>query len=293
MKEKVRDFYTILNCKVGSTPIHLLLKDVRECLTISDSRFMMTPNSENVLGVYRDRNLQKLLEGVDYAPVDSIGLAAAVVYMNQKLPQNHLLRVPVMILQGIYVGLLVLLRPQSLQKRVPVMKGRQLFWELLQIADEKKWRVYLLGGKSDEAERASKIVSEKYKNVAVRFSSGPMLDEKAMPQTQRDRVINDEVLHEISQFKPHLLFVAFNFPKQERWLARHLPELPVGLGMTVGGTFNYVSGRSLLPPKAIEKLGFEWLWRLATEPWRLRRVLNAVVIFPLNVFMYRLSENRS
>jgi len=42
-----------------------------------------------------------------------------------------------------------------------------------------------------------------------------------------------------------------------------------------------------LPPKWVEKVGLEWLWRLITEPKRIGRVLNATVIFPLKVLLYK------
>ena len=289
--KKDRDVLEILNCKVDSSRIDGLLNLVRKRLTISSSLFIITPNPENILGVYKDPNLQKLLQEVDYAPADGIGVAAAAVYLELDAPKTKALRLPILLIQGIYVGLLVLVRSKILERTVPITKGRTLFLDLLAIANENKQRVYLLGGKSNEAKLASEFVARKYKDISIRFAAGPMLDNLATPTTRHDMKLNLEIIREIKEFKPHMLFVAFNFPKQERWLARHLPELPVGLGMTVGGTFNFVSGKSKLPPSWLEQLGFEWLWRLITEPWRFRRIVNAVIIFPFTVFRYKLFNN--
>ena len=40
-----------------------------------------------------------------------------------------------------------------------------------------------------------------------------------------------------------------------------------------GGTFDYEAGRIKRAPKAFQKLGIEWLWRLAMEPKRIVRML--------------------
>ena len=59
------------------------------------------------------------------------------------------------------------------------------------------------------------------------------------------------------------------------------------------GTFNYVAGNMKLPPKWMEKMGLEWVWRLIQEPKRLRRIINAVIIFPWKVFSYKLLNSIS
>jgi N-acetylglucosaminyldiphosphoundecaprenol N-acetyl-beta-D-mannosaminyltransferase len=82
--------------------------------------------------------------------------------------------------------------------------------------------------------------------------------------------------------------VAFGNPKQEIWLYKNLAKLRVGGAMAVGGTFRYIAGMSKLPPKWMEKIGLEWLWRLFTEPRRLGRVFRAVVVFSIKVSLYKL-----
>jgi N-acetylglucosaminyldiphosphoundecaprenol N-acetyl-beta-D-mannosaminyltransferase len=58
--------------------------------------------------------------------------------------------------------------------------------------------------------------------------------------------------------------------------------------MVVGGVFSYISGKSKLPSKWMEKVGLEWIWRLITEPKRIKRIFNAIIIFPLLVFKKKL-----
>ena len=40
-----------------------------------------------------------------------------------------------------------------------------------------------------------------------------------------------------------------------------------------GGTFDYEAGKIKRAPKTFQKLGIEWLWRLAKEPKRIVRMM--------------------
>jgi UDP-N-acetyl-D-mannosaminuronic acid transferase (WecB/TagA/CpsF family) len=47
------------------------------------------------------------------------------------------------------------------------------------------------------------------------------------------------------------------------------------------------AGRFRRAPRALHAVGLEWAWRLALEPSRLPRIVNAVVVFPLRVLADR------
>ncbi|MBI2117865.1 WecB/TagA/CpsF family glycosyltransferase, partial [Candidatus Peregrinibacteria bacterium] len=87
--------------------------------------------------------------------------------------------------------------------------------------------------------------------------------------------------------KPRLLLVAFGAPEQDLWIDRYLSAMPsVRVAMGIGGTLDFLAGVRKRAPALVQKLGFEWLWRLLNEPWRLRRIWNAVVVFPWLVVRY-------
>ncbi|HET9496248.1 MAG TPA: WecB/TagA/CpsF family glycosyltransferase, partial [Chloroflexia bacterium] len=74
---------------------------------------------------------------------------------------------------------------------------------------------------------------------------------------------------------PDVLLVAYGAPRQDLWIAEHRGEMPdsIRVAMGVGGVFDYLSGRAKLAPAPIRRVGMEWLYRLATQPWRWRRIL--------------------
>jgi N-acetylglucosaminyldiphosphoundecaprenol N-acetyl-beta-D-mannosaminyltransferase len=48
----------------------------------------------------------------------------------------------------------------------------------------------------------------------------------------------------------------------------------------VGGTFDFLTGKIKRAPQWMRKAGREWLWRLAKEPKRIRRIISAIAVFP-------------
>lgn len=65
-----------------------------------------------------------------------------------------------------------------------------------------------------------------------------------------------------------ILFVGIGCPKQEWWMYRHQGVLPLTM-LGVGAAFDFHSGRVRQAPGAMQRLGLEWLFRLAMEPRRL------------------------
>lgn len=87
---------------------------------------------------------------------------------------------------------------------------------------------------------------------------------------------------------PDIILVGLGFPEQEQWLYTYLKNFPTArIGMAIGGTFDFWTGAAKRAPQWMRSMGVEWLWRLAHQPKRIIRIIQAVVIFPLRVLQYR------
>lgn len=83
----------------------------------------------------------------------------------------------------------------------------------------------------------------------------------------------------LSTLQPDLVFVAFGAPHQEIWIANHLGLLRKNhtrLVMSVGGSFDILTGHLQRAPQWMQTMGLEWLARLIQEPHRLKRQLRWV-----------------
>ncbi len=81
---------------------------------------------------------------------------------------------------------------------------------------------------------------------------------------------------EVARVRPDVIWVGLGTPKQELFMAEHWRTLDAGVLIGVGAAFDFHSGRVAQAPRWIRGAGFEWLYRLATEPRRLgaRYLLN-------------------
>ena len=92
----------------------------------------------------------------------------------------------------------------------------------------------------------------------------------------------------INAFRPVIVFCAFGSPQQDTWLRTHTHEIPsMRIALGVGGTFDFISGRIKRAPAVMRIAGLEWLWRFAREPKRIRRIAQAVIVFPWLIARHR------
>jgi N-acetylglucosaminyldiphosphoundecaprenol N-acetyl-beta-D-mannosaminyltransferase len=79
-----------------------------------------------------------------------------------------------------------------------------------------------------------------------------------------------------------IIFVNFGAPQQEKFIFENREKFPSAkILIGVGGTFDFLTGKITRAPSFLRGLGLEWLWRMIQEPKRIRRIWNAVVVFPI------------
>ncbi|HJX59388.1 hypothetical protein A2V61_00600 [Candidatus Woesebacteria bacterium RBG_19FT_COMBO_47_8] len=248
----MRKYGKILTTDLNSTSKEKVLAFVRDSLARGYKFWISTPNSEIILQAEKDFGLHKALQNSDLAIPDTIGVGLAARFLG--------------------LG------------EINIIKGRELFMEIIKLASKKGWKVFLLGGGPDIAKVAGLNLRKSFKKVRIAYNEGPRLNAAGEPVSQTDVGLEKKAIAEINEFAPQILFVAFGAPKQEKWVVRNLKRLNIGGAMVVGGTLDYVAGKAPLPPKGLEK-SFEWLWRLVTQPARAPRIIRATIVFPWRVFL--------
>lgn len=255
---KSLDYVKILGIKIDSTPKMELLKLISEKLRNNSKFYVVTPNPEIVLQAQKNKALSDSLNSADFSIPDGFGLVLAAKF----------------------------LRGTSIE----VIKGRIFMLNIMEIANEFKLKVYLLGASKFSNGKAVSTLGRMFPNAKMRGESGFYLDNNANPEAEIDSLKQSEVVKEINSYKPDILFVAFGAPKQEIWIRNWLPKLDIGGAMAVGGSFDYLSGIAKLPPVWISSLHIEWFWRLIQEPKRVLRILNALILFPILVIRSKIQN---
>lgn len=140
----------------------------------------------------------------------------------------------------------------------PVLRGR---------------RHFLLGGAPGVAE----ALAEK---LCARFPGLTVVGIYAPPPETASAGIDERAVALLREARAEIVWVGLGSPKQERWMARHSPQVPGAVMIGVGAAFDFLSGRKAQAPRWVQGSGFEWLFRLLTEPRRLAgRYLRTVPAF--------------
>jgi len=163
----------------------------------------------------------------------------------------------------------------------PRITGREMFEELLILSNKLKLKVFLLGAEPKVNNSAVEKIVKDYPNVKIKGRGDIYVNNEGDFDIEMGTKTYIDIIRDINNFKPDLLFVALGAPKQEKWVYKNLKNLKIGGAMVIGGTLDYFTGKMPLPPKFISKSGLEWLWRLTFQPQRVGRIFKAVFIFPL------------
>lgn len=156
------------------------------------------------------------------------------------------------------------------------LPGVELVEHLCRRATAKGWSVYFLGAAPGVAAKTS--VELRRNNPGLRVVgavSGYFSDKQ-----------EEDVIQNVADASPDLLFVALNVPRQEIWLRNNLQRLKAKVAIGVGGSFDVLSGGLRRAPRWMQTAGLEWLFRLYQEPRRIGRMLG------LPVFAWKVLRSR-
>ena len=84
-------------------------------------------------------------------------------------------------------------------------------------------------------------------------------------------VVVAAVAAEVAAHRPDIVFVAMPSPRKEYWLGTYGRRLGAPFIMGVGGSIDVLAGHVRRAPVLLQRLGLEWLFRLAQEPRRMFR----------------------
>ena len=144
--------------------------------------------------------------------------------------------------------------------RVP---GIELAERLLAGAAQEGLSVYLLGAAEGVAEEAARRLVERLPGLLIAGTGHGYFG----------RADEDAVVAAVRGSGARVLLAALGAPRQEVFLRRHRHELGAAVALGVGGSFDVWAGRVSRAPDWTQRLGVEWLYRLAADPRRVQRQL--------------------
>ncbi|MBM7551690.1 WecB/TagA/CpsF family glycosyltransferase [Thalassobacillus pellis] len=192
--------------------------------------FVITANPEIVMKAREDMKFMELIRQATYVTADGIGIVKAAQLLNKPLPGR--------------------------------VTGYDTMISLLQLANKKKYRVFLLGAKPETLQKAKATIEKDYPDVEIVGT--------------QDGYFNwddNDIAERIKKAKPDITFVALGVPRQEKWISENISYCNSGIFIGVGGSFDVIAGTVQRAPLFWQKLNLEWLYRLLKQPSRWRRML--------------------
>ena len=233
----MRKTISIFGVKIDKLTKREVLEKVEGYLNESATRTIYTPNTEIVMEAKKDEKLKQILNDGDIVIPDGIGLIYAAKIKKRSLPER--------------------------------VTGCDVSFEMLEIANKKGYSVFLLGGKEGIAKQAGDNLKKEYTNIKLAGTQNGYFKGAHIgcPGHQEEK----EIVENINASNADILFVGLGAPKQEIWIDENKKSLNCKVIIGNGGTVDILAGTVARAPEIYQKLGLEWLYRLAKDPKRIKR----------------------
>jgi N-acetylglucosaminyldiphosphoundecaprenol N-acetyl-beta-D-mannosaminyltransferase len=160
--------------------------------------------------------------------------------------------------------------------KVVRITGIGLVQNLLDLAEKKKYKVFVFGSKHLTNSKAINIIKERHPSLDIVGSKHGYIQEED----------ENDLIKEINFLGTDILFVGLGSPKQEKWIYQKRGKIRAKICMGIGGSLDVIAETLPRAPSWVQIVGLEWLFRLIREPGRIRRQL------VLPKFAFRLMKQR-
>jgi len=127
-------------------------------------------------------------------------------------------------------------------------------------------KVYFFGGADGVAQRASAAINQASIGMVCCGYMSPGFG-------CLDDMSTVEILHQINASDADFVVVSLGAKKGQAWIERNRSQLTAPVISHLGAVINFVAGNVQRAPTWIQKIGFEWAWRIKEEPNLWKRYL--------------------
>jgi N-acetylglucosaminyldiphosphoundecaprenol N-acetyl-beta-D-mannosaminyltransferase len=150
------------------------------------------------------------------------------------------------------------------------VRGPDLMCRLIAEAERRGWAIGFYGSRPATLQAMADRAAREFPHLKISYLHSPPFGEIPAESARAEKAA-------ISGAAIDLLFVGLGCPKQEKWMAANAADLRPAVLAGVGAGFDFYAGTVRAAPRWMQKAGFEWLFRLMSEPrrlWRRYLILN-------------------
>lgn len=143
------------------------------------------------------------------------------------------------------------------------ISGSDLVPLLCDVAAQKGYSIFIIGGKDGIAEQAQKRLESRLPNIKIVGTYAPPMG------FEKDEEELNKINSMISKAKPDLLIACFGCPKQEKWIYENINKYDAKVSICAGATVDFLAGNVKRAPRWMSEHGLEWFYRFLQEPKRM------------------------
>lgn len=230
----------IFGVRINNLDMNETLDYINNYISSDEFNYIFTPNPEIVMRAGRESDFKTIINSSSLNLCDGIGLIIASK-----------------------------IKKKPLKSRVT---GYDTSIKILELMNEKKLAIFLLGAKPGIAEKAIEKINNDYPNIRIAgFNNGYFKGSH-----NGNIACNEEetLIRKINDSNADVLFVGMGAGYQEKFIYYNRDKLKTKLAIANGGVIDVLAGNVKIAPKFIRKIGLEWLYRLIKEPKRFKRQLD-------------------
>lgn len=134
-------------------------------------------------------------------------------------------------------------------------------------AGERPLKVFFFGGPDGVAQRACEALNQDSAAMACTGALSPGYGTLADMSTP-------DILAHINASGADFVVVSLGAQKGQAWIERNRHQLNAPIISHLGAVVNFVAGDVKRAPQWVQRVGFEWLWRVKEEPMLWKRYLS-------------------
>jgi N-acetylglucosaminyldiphosphoundecaprenol N-acetyl-beta-D-mannosaminyltransferase len=142
------------------------------------------------------------------------------------------------------------------------VRGPQFFRDVLSL-DDPDVRHYLIGGRREVLVALRQAIERDYPMARVVGAESPPFRELSHEEIE-------EMGSRVRASRANVIWVGLGTPKQDIF-AERMASYVSGAVIAIGAAFDFTAGTTKEAPHWVSAVGFEWLYRLCSEPRRLWR----------------------
>lgn len=220
-----------MNIEIDNLTMDEALVEIDKLIQENRNAYVVTPNVDHIVQVERGGELSKAYKEADLVLTDGKPLLWIAKWYGTPIKEK--------------------------------ISGSDLFPRLCDLAANRNYRMFFLGGAEGVAMKAASNLKVRYPGLQVSGTYSPPYG------FEQDVCELEKIEQMIRNLNPQILVVGLGCPKQELFILHNRKNLNVPVSLGLGASLDFEAGNIKRAPRWMSECGLEWLYRIVQDPKRL------------------------